>query len=36
VAAIAEGVVKVDGPTVVVITGGNIDAERFAAILSSE
>jgi threonine dehydratase len=36
VAAIAEGVVKVDGPTVVVITGGNIDAERFAAILASE
>jgi threonine dehydratase len=36
VAAIAEGVVRVDGPTVVVITGGNIDAERFAAILSSE
>jgi threonine dehydratase len=36
VAAIAEGAVKLDGPTVVVITGGNIDAERFAAILSSE
>lgn len=36
VAAIAEGAVQLDGPTVVVITGGNIDAERFAAILSSE
>jgi threonine dehydratase len=36
VAAITEGVVKLDGPTVVVITGGNIDADRFAAILSSE
>jgi threonine dehydratase len=35
-AALAERVIKVDGPTVVVITGGNIDAERFAAILSSE
>lgn len=35
-AAIAERVVEVDGPTVVVITGGNIDAARFATILSSE
>ena len=36
VAAVLEQVITVDGPTVVVITGGNIDAERFAAILSSE
>jgi threonine dehydratase len=36
VAAISEGVLKLDGPTVLVITGGNIDAERFAAILSSD
>ena len=36
VAAIAERVIELDGPTVVVVTGGNIDAQRFAAILSSE
>jgi threonine dehydratase len=36
VAAVAESAVGLDGPTVVVITGGNIDAQRFAAILSSE
>jgi threonine dehydratase len=36
VAAIAERKVELNGPTVIVITGGNIDAERFAAILSSE
>ena len=35
-AAITERVVEINGPTVVVITGGNIDAERFAAILTSE
>lgn len=35
-ASIMENVIKIDGPSVVVITGGNIDAERFAAILSSE
>jgi threonine dehydratase len=35
VAAIMERVITIDGPTVVVITGGNIDAERFAATLSS-
>jgi threonine dehydratase len=35
-AAISEGVIKIDGPTVVVITGGNIDAAQFAAILTSE
>ena len=35
-AALAEGVIKVDGPTVVVITGGNIDAQCFAKILTSE
>ncbi|HEY0672111.1 MAG TPA: threonine/serine dehydratase [Longimicrobiales bacterium] len=36
VAALSEGVVKVDGPTVVVITGGNIDAERFASIIAQK
>jgi threonine dehydratase len=36
VAAIVERVVEVRGPTVLVITGGNIDAERFAGILSSD
>ncbi len=36
VAAIVEGVLAVRGPTVLVITGGNIDAARFAGILSSE
>ena len=35
-AAILENVIKITGPTVLVITGGNIDAERFADILSSE
>jgi threonine dehydratase len=36
VAALAGGVISVRGPTVLVITGGNIDASRFARILSSE
>ena len=36
VAAIIEGAVEIKGATVIVITGGNIDAERFAAILASE
>jgi threonine dehydratase len=36
VAAIVERVVEVRGPTVLIITGGNIDAERFASILSSD
>lgn len=36
VAAITEGVLKLDGPSVLVITGGNIDAGRFGGILSSE
>lgn len=36
VAAIMEAVVHLDGPSVLVITGGNIDAERYAAILSGE
>jgi threonine dehydratase len=36
VAAIVEGVVTVRGPTVLVITGGNIDAARFAGILTSD
>lgn len=36
VAAITEGVLELDGPTVLVITGGNIDAERFGAILSGD
>jgi threonine dehydratase len=35
-AAIAAGAVEVDGPLVVVISGGNIDAARLAAILSGE
>jgi threonine dehydratase len=35
-AAIAEGVVRVDGPTVVVVSGSNIDAHRLAAILTSK
>lgn len=35
VAAVMEGVISVTGPTVLVITGGNIDARRFAHILSS-
>ncbi|MGH7472227.1 MAG: pyridoxal-phosphate dependent enzyme, partial [Longimicrobiales bacterium] len=36
VAAIVEGVITVRGPTVLVITGGNIDAARFAGILTSD
>jgi threonine dehydratase len=36
VAAISEGAVHLDGPTVIVITGGNIDAARFAAVLADE
>lgn len=36
VAAITEGVLELDGPSVLVITGGNIDAERFGAILSGD
>ncbi|HEX6560237.1 MAG TPA: pyridoxal-phosphate dependent enzyme, partial [Longimicrobiales bacterium] len=36
VAAITEGVLELDGPSVLVITGGNIDAGRFAAILTGE
>lgn len=36
VAALTAGVVQAAGPTVVVITGGNIDAHRFAAILADE
>jgi threonine dehydratase len=36
VAAIMENCLQLDGLTVLVITGGNIDAERFASILSSE
>ena len=36
VAAIVEQVVEVRGPTVLVITGGNIDAARLAGILASE
>lgn len=35
VAAISAGVLKLDGPSVLVITGGNIDAERFGSIISS-
>jgi threonine dehydratase len=36
VAAIVEQVVEVGGPTVLVITGGNIDAARLAGILANE
>jgi threonine dehydratase len=36
VAALAAGIVQVDGPTAVVITGGNIDAGRFASILTQK
>ena len=35
-AAILEGVIQVAGPTVLVISGGNIDAARLAEILSGE
>ena len=35
VAALAEKVVETRGPTVAVITGGNIDAKKFCAILSN-
>lgn len=35
VAAICEGALKLDGPTVLVITGGNIDAGLFASILGT-
>jgi threonine dehydratase len=36
VAAIVEQIVEVRGPTVLVITGGNIDAARLAGILANE
>jgi threonine dehydratase len=36
VAAIMKEVLRLDGPTVLVITGGNIDATRFGAILTGE
>lgn len=35
VAAICEGALKVDGPTVLVITGGNVDAGLLASILGT-
>lgn len=35
IAAIMEKVVPVEGPTVLVVTGGNIDSESFANILSN-
>jgi threonine dehydratase len=35
-AAIAGGVLRLEGDTAVVITGGNIDADRFARILRGE
>ncbi|MEJ2679344.1 MAG: threonine/serine dehydratase [Gemmatimonadota bacterium] len=35
VAAIREGIVTVDGPTVLIISGGNIDAAILASILGS-
>ena len=34
-AAIIAGSLSIDGPTVLIITGGNIDAQRFAGILAS-
>jgi threonine dehydratase len=33
-AALLEGVVEVEGPAAVVLTGGNVDAARLAAVLS--
>jgi threonine dehydratase len=36
VAALASGLFRLEGPTAVVITGGNIDADRFARILRGE
>jgi threonine dehydratase len=36
VAALARRTVTIDGPAAVVVTGGNIDAQRFAAILEGE
>ncbi len=36
VAALAEGVIKADGPTVVIITGGNIDAARLASMITQK
>jgi threonine dehydratase len=36
VAAVATGQLRLDGPTVVVVTGGNVDADRFARILRGE
>jgi threonine dehydratase len=35
-AAVAAGIVPVAGPAVVVITGGNVDAQRFARVLEGE
>jgi threonine dehydratase len=35
-AAIAEGVIQVTGPTVIVISGSNIDGHRLAAILTGK
>jgi threonine dehydratase len=36
VSALLERVIEVDGPTVVIVSGGNIDAKRLAGILASE
>lgn len=36
VAAIEQNVIKIDGPTVLIITGGNIDAGRFGSIITGE
>ena len=36
VAAVLDQIIELNGPTVLVISGGNIDAARFAAILTSE
>ena len=35
IAAVLEGAITVSGPTVLLVTGGNIDAQRFAHILAS-
>src|SRR5690606_34390757 len=35
-AAVAAGIVEVEGPAVVIITGGNVDADRFSRILKGE
>jgi threonine dehydratase len=36
VAALLSGVIKPDGPTGIIISGGNIDAETMTGILSEK